>query len=136
MPETRIDLGLVGNPSSSRACCLRSLFLSMVDEYNGLALAALALDEFEAKNDRNAVSDIMHTATHASNPNQKYCQMSIDEPLTRRPENRMQATIIMQKLRHRKAPIPSFCGVLILTRHSIIVGMLSTKIVSSWLCIP
>ena len=127
MPETRIDLGLVGNPSSSRACCLRSLFLSMVDEYSGLALAALALDEFEAKTDRNAVSDTMQTATHASTSNQKYCQMSIVELPTRRPENRMQATIIMQMLRHRKAPMPNFCVVLIFTCHKIIVGMLTTK---------
>ena len=135
-PETRMDLGLVGNTPSSRACCLRSLFLSMADEYSGLALAALALDEFEAKTDRNAVSEIMHTATHASTSNQKYCQTLRDEPLTRRPENRIQATIIMQKLRHRKAPIPSFCVVFILTRQSIIVGMLTTKMVSSWVCIP
>lgn len=127
-PETVIDLGLVGNSPSSGARCLRSLFLSMVDEYNGLALAALALDEFEAKTDRNAVSDIMHTAIHASTSNQKYCQTSIDEPLTRRPENRTQAMIIMQKLRHKKAPMPSFCVVFILTCHSIIVGMLTTKI--------
>ena len=128
MPATIMDSGLVGNPPSSRARRLRSLFRSMVDEYHGLALAALASNPFEAKIDRNAVSDIVHTATHASTSNQKYCQTSIDEPLTRRPENRTQAIMIMHKLRHKKAPMPSFCVVFILTCHSIIMGMLTTKI--------
>lgn len=103
-----IDLGLVGNSPSLRARCLRSLFLSMVDDSSGLALIAFALSEFEAKTDRNAVSEIMHTATHASICNQKYCQTSMVEPFFRRPENRMQAMTIIQKLRQRKAPMPTF----------------------------
>ena len=103
-----IDLGLLGHTSSLRARCLRSLFLSMVDDSNGLALIAFALSKFEANTARNAVSEIMHTATQASTSNQKDCQILKDERLYSRPESRMQATTIMQELRHRKAPMPSF----------------------------
>ena len=63
MPESVAE-GIVGKIPRSRSCCLRLLILAMVEEYHGLMLAPLRLDASEAKTDRKAVRETMHTAAH------------------------------------------------------------------------
>ena len=126
MPESVAE-GIVGKIPSSKFCCLRLLIFATVEEYHSLMLAPLRLDASEAKTDRKAVKDTMHTAAHVSTSNQKSCQIRIAELPCRTPGDRIQAMMTMQMLKHKNAAIFNFWSLFILTCHKILTGILITK---------
>lgn len=128
MPESVAE-GIEGKIPRSRSCCLRLLIFATVEEYHGLMWAPLRLDASEAKTDRKAVRETMHTATHVSTSNQKTCQIGVAKP-SRMPGDRIQAMMTMQMLKHKNAAIFNFRSLFILTCHKILTGILMTKALS------
>lgn len=77
MPDNVAE-GIAGRLSRSDMpidCLLPFLNLAAVDEYHGLAFFNRALLLAGAKTERNAQTDTMQTATHASTSSQKYSQL-------------------------------------------------------------
>lgn len=126
MPESVAE-GIVSKIPWSWSCCLRLLIFATVEEYHGLTWAPLRLDASEAKTDRKAVRETMHTATHVWTSNQKTCQIEIAELPCRTPADRIQAMMTMQMLKHKNAAILNFWSLFILTCHKILTGILMTK---------
>lgn len=74
MPEIVAD-GMVGRWFGSRISSdslSRFLSLAILEEYHGLAFLGSALRSSEVKTERNAQTDTIQTATHASTSSQKY----------------------------------------------------------------
>ena len=87
----------------------------------------------ETKTERKAVNETMITATHASACCQNTSQTKSKDdtiPDVMIPDTFTMENTIMIMLRDRKAPIPSFCRVLILTFHSSRTGSVTTDAVS------